>query len=294
MDLSQLRLFREVAATGTISRAASASGLSQSAASQKIQELEQRIGFVLFDRATRPFTLTEAGRLYLAACLDVLRRFETLQSDLDRLKAKVGGRVSVASIYSVGLAEFTRLEHELKRRQPDVRLTVEYLRPEKVYEAVASDLVDFGLVSYPEPTRDIVVIPWREEQMALAASPRHPLARKSEILPTDLEGVEFIGCDEDLPIRREVDRFLREHHVRVEHTLHFDNLQMIKMAVAHGSGVSIVPVRIMEQEIAQGRLVPIPIAAPELYRPIGIVHRRKKRFHRAAQAFLELLQEPQP
>jgi len=101
-----------------------------------------------------------------------------------------------------------------------------------------------------------------------------------------------VAFDEDLPIRKDIDRFLREHHVHVNVTLHFDNLQMIKEAVAHGEGVSIMPARIMEQEIQQGRLVPIPIARLELYRPVGIVHRKKKRFHRAGQAFLDLLREP--
>ena len=101
--------------------------------------------------------------------------------------------------------------------------------------------------------------------------------------------MDFIGFDEDLPIRRDIDRFLREHHVHVNVTLHFDNIQMIKEAVAHGSGVSIMPARIMEEEVAQGRLVPIPIAGFELFRPVGIVHRRKKRFHRAGQALLDLL-----
>ena len=103
--------------------------------------------------------------------------------------------------------------------------------------------------------------------------------------------MDFVGFDADLPIRREVDRFLRDQHVHVNVTLHFDNLQMIKEAVAHGSGISIMPARVMAAEVAQGRLVPIPIVAPDLYRPLGIVHRKKKRFHRAAQAFLELLQE---
>jgi len=56
---------------------------------------------------------------------------------------------------------------------------------------------------------------------------------------------DFIGFDEDLTIRREVDRFLREHEIAVTHTLHFDNLQMIKEAVAHRTGVSILPARIM-------------------------------------------------
>ena len=66
---------------------------------------------------------------------------------------------------------------------------------------------------------------------------------------------------------------------------------MIKEAVAHQVGVSIMPARIMLEEIAQGRLVAVPIAAPELYRPLGIIHRKKKRFHRVAQEFLDLLCE---
>ena len=41
-------------------------------------------------------------------------------------------------------------------------LEVEYLRPEKIYEAVAADRVDVGFVSYPEPTREIAVVPWRQ------------------------------------------------------------------------------------------------------------------------------------
>ena len=126
----------------------------------------------------------------------------------------------------------------------------------------------------------------------VAASPYHPLAGNSEVQPEDLEGMDFVAFDEDLPIRKDIDRFLREHHVHVNVTLHYDNLQMIKEAVAHGKGVSIMPARIMEQEIQQGRLVPIPIARLELYRPVGIVHRKKKRFHRAGQAFLDLLREP--
>jgi LysR family transcriptional regulator, transcriptional activator of the cysJI operon len=204
----------------------------------------------------------------------------------------VEGTVRVASIYSVGLSELSRLETEFVRRYPQARIEVQYLRPEKVYEAVATDRADLGLMSYPEATKDVTVLPWRREEMAVAASPYHPLAKNTEVSPEDLDGLDFIGFDEDLPIRRDIDRFLREHHVHVNVTLHFDNIQMIKEAVAHGSGVSIMPARVMEEDVARGRLVPIRIAGFGLFRPVGIVHRRKKRFHRAGQALLELLQAP--
>ena len=291
MDFDHLKLFRDIAHHKSVSRGAALNNISQSAASQHLQELERRFGLTLLDRSTRPLVVTETGRLYLDMCRDILRRREEFDAALDRLRNEVEGTVRVAAIYSVGLSEMSSLEQEFSRRHPDARLDVEYLRPEKVYEAVATDRADLGLMSYAEPTKEVEVLPWREEQMVVAVSPYHPLAQKTEIALDDLAGIDFIGFDEDLPIRREIDRFLRDNQVHVNVTLHFDNLQMIKEAVAHGSGVSIMPARVMEAEITQGRLIPIPIAAQELYRPVRIVHRRKKRFHRAAQAFLELLQE---
>jgi DNA-binding transcriptional LysR family regulator len=266
-------------------------GISPSAASQHLQELENRLGITLLDRSTRPLSLTAAGRLYNDLCRDVLRREDEFRGALDELKIDVEGTVRIASIYSVGLSEMSQLESEFQKRVPHVRLQVDYLRPEKVYEAVAADHVDLGLVSYPEPTREIAVIAWRDEEMALATSPAHPLARRGSIVAADLQDVEFIAFDEDLPIRREVDRYLKAAGVEVNITMHFDNLQTIKEAIALGSGVSIVPVRILRTEIEQGRLAAVPIAAPGLFRPLGIIHRKKKRFHRAAQSFLDLLQE---
>ncbi len=291
MSLDHLKLFKDIAQSHSVSKGAAMNDVSQSAASQHLQELERHLDVVLLDRSSRPLKITDAGKLYLDMCRDILRRQAEFDAALARLKNQVDGTVRVASIYSVGLSEMSHLEQEFYRRFPEASLEVEYLRPEKVYEAVTQDRADLGLVSYPEATKDVAVLPWRLEEMVLAASPYHRLAQKGEVQPADLEGVDFVGFDEDLPIRREVDRFLRDQHVQVNMTLHFDNLQMIKEAVAHGSGVSILPARVMSAEVSQGRLVPIPLAAPELYRPVGIVHRRKKRFHRAAQAFLDLLQE---
>ena len=83
----------------------------------------------------------------------------------------------------------------------------------------------------------------------------------------------------------------RENDVAVNQTLHFDNLHMIKEAVALGSGVSIVPARVLHAELELGRIVAVPLAAPGLERPLGIIYRRRKKFNRATQAFLDLLQE---
>jgi DNA-binding transcriptional LysR family regulator len=287
----QSRLFRDIAQFRSISRGAAHNGISQSAASQHLQELEKKLGVSLLDRTTRPLGLTSAGKLYFDLCRDVLRRAEEFQAAVDELKARVEGSVRVASIYSIGLSEMSRLQEEFSRRFPNAQLQVDYLRPQKIYEALLDDQADLGLVSYPIATKELAVIPWREEEMSVAAAVSHPLAKKDILLPADLNGQDFIGFDEDLSIRRELDRFFREQGIEMRLAMQFDNIQMIKEAVALGSGISILPARTMLAEIEQGRLVAIPLHAPELVRPVGIVHRKRKKFNRAAQSFLELLQE---
>jgi DNA-binding transcriptional LysR family regulator len=284
-----MKLFKEIAASGSMSKGAAQCGISQSAASQHVQEVERRLGVPLLDRGKRPLELTEAGKLYVEFCRDVLRREEELGLAIDSLRGEVSGTVRVASIYSIGLSEMSGLQQEFDSRHPAAHLVVEYMRPDRIYEAVRDNAADLGLVSYPESSREIAAIPWREEQMQLAAPPDHPLAGREQVLPSDLDGETFIGFDEDLPIRRELDRFFRSHGVAVNLVMHFDNIQMIKEAVGLGSGISILPARTMQAEIAQGRLVAVPLQAPELVRPVGIVHRRHKRLTRAAEAFVELL-----
>jgi len=280
-----------------MSKGAAHCDVSQSAASQHVQEVERRLGVTLLDRSKRPLELTAAGKIYNDFCRDVLRREEELGLALESLKNQVEGAVRVASIYSIGLSEMSHLQEEFSARYPTASLHVEYMRPEKVYEAVLNDAADLGLVSYPEGGRDLAVIAWREEQMQVAVPPSHPFAARGEVYPVDLSGQTFIGFDEDLSIRRELDRFFKAEGVDVNLAMHFDNIHTIKEAVALGSGISILPARTMQAEIEQGRLAAVKLHAPKLVRPVGIVHRKRKKFNRAAQAFLELLTRqpvPQP
>jgi DNA-binding transcriptional LysR family regulator len=291
----ELKLFKEIAATRSMSKGAAHCGVSQSAASQHVQEVERRLGVTLFDRSTRPLELTPAGKLYNDFCRDILSREEELGLALESLKHELDGAVRVASIYSIGLSEMSHLQEEFSARYPTVQLQVEYMRPEKVYEAVLNGAADLGLVSYPEASREIAAIPWRDEEMQVAVPPSHPFALRHEVYPADLNGQTFIGFDEDLSIRRELDRFLRAQGVEVNLAMHFDNIQTIKEAVALGTGISILPARTMQPEIVQGRLVAVKLHAPDLVRPVGVVHRKRKKLSRAAQAFLELLSvQPAP
>ena len=290
MDIEDLQLFRGIARTKNLSRSAALNGVSQSAASQRLHEIEKGLGVTLLDRSTRPAAITPAGRIYLEFCSEVLRRKDRLDADLDELRARIEGAVRVASIYSVGLSDMTRIRREFEARWPEASLEVEYLRPDKIYEAVIDGAADIGIVSYPEPVRNLAAIPWRNEPMAVAAAPSHVLAGRGILKPSDLQGLEFIAFDPDLPIRRAIDRFLREQGVEVAVTMHFDNIQMVKEAVAVGAGVSILPRRALRAEIETGRLAALPMR-PEITRPLGLLHRRGRKFNQATLRLLDLLLE---
>ncbi len=290
--LDDCKLFRDVAQSRSVSKGAALNGISQSAASQHIQELEDRFGIELLDRSTRPLGLTPAGRLYFDLCREVLRRAEEFTASLDELKHEIGGTARIASIYSIGLSEMPRLREEFAALYPKAALQSEFLRPDRVYDAVLTDAADLGLISYPEHRRDVMVIPWRDESMAVALPPGHVFAGRPALSAADLEGQEFIAFDEEVIIRREVDRLLRERGVNVIRVMQFDNIQSIKEAVGSGHGVSILPEPSIASDAEQGRLVSIPLDAPGFVRPVAVIHRRRKKLNRATQAFLDLLLAP--
>jgi LysR family transcriptional regulator, transcriptional activator of the cysJI operon len=291
VSLENLRLIRDVVHQRSVSKAAKLNGISQSAASQQIQEVERELGTSLFDRGTRPLTVTAPGKLYAEYCRDVLRRRDEFQASLDLLQKQANGTVRLAAIYSVGLSEMAEIEQRFSSRFPEAELHVSYLRPERVYEAVAQDEADLGLMSYAESSRDVIALPWREEEMVVAVGPNHSLADKRDVSAAALDGQTFIGFDEDLPIQDHISRYLKDHKIAVETTLRFDNLQMIKEAVMHGAGISIMPRRVMTEEISQQRLIALRLHPAELYRPVRIVHRRRKVFNEVAGGLLTLLQE---
>ena len=101
-----------------MSKGAKLCGVTQSAASQHVQEVERRLGASLLDRSKRPLELTPAGKLYADFCRDVMRQEDDFQLALERLKLEVDGTVRVASIYSIGLSEMSRLSEEFSASHP--------------------------------------------------------------------------------------------------------------------------------------------------------------------------------
>src|SRR5262250_3578853 len=185
MNLDTLKLFCEVVRLRSFSRAASSNGVTQSAASQAIQQLEAELDVPLLDRSRRPLVPTEAGQVFFEACRDLLQGFDNARASLLASRQRVEGTVRVAAIYSVGLHDMSRHMQPFMSAYPQARVLLECLHPHKVVAAVLNDEADLGVLSYPTATRALTVLPLRMEPMAVVAHPAHRLARRRALAPTD-------------------------------------------------------------------------------------------------------------
>jgi DNA-binding transcriptional LysR family regulator len=289
MHLKSLKVFCDVVGRRSFSRAAEENGISQSGASQVVNQLERHLGTKLIDRSKRPFSLTPEGEIYYSGCRKIVERYFVLEERVRTLHDEVAGRLRVASIYSVGLHHMHRYLHQFLAQYPKANVRLEYLHPHRVYDAVENDQADLGLVSYPRPSRTIKAIAWRQEPMVLACAPAHHFAHRSKVSLEEVAGEPIIGFDGGLTIRREIDRVLYQYRSELRVVMEFDNIETIKRAVEIDAGVSLLPAPTVVREVEAGTLAAVPLASNELVRPLGIIHRRGKDLGVTARRFIELL-----
>lgn len=288
MALDTIKIFCDVAQHRSFSEGARLSGITQSAASQRIRALEVELGVRLLDRSTRPCRLTPEGRMYYRGCRDILDRYERLQLEVKGRARALRGRVEVVSIYSGDVAHLEAVKAEFQRENPEARVDIRYRQPAGTHDAVRDEECDFGILSYPERWSDLAAIPLREEPMVVAMPPEHRFAGKTWIAPRSLSEERLVGFDPELPISREIRTYLRRHGARPRVAVSFDNVDTIKAAVLDTGAVAVLPERTVRSEVNRGALAKAPLR-PTLTRPLAVVHRREREFTPVVQAFLDRL-----
>ncbi|NDC64565.1 MAG: LysR family transcriptional regulator [Planctomycetia bacterium] len=289
MNLKSLKIFCDIVARRSFSRAAEENGISQSAASQVVGQLEARLGVPLIERSKRPLVPTREGQVFFDGCRKIVARYDALEDEVRTLHEEVAGRVRVAAIYSVGLHHMSRYLQEFMSLHPRSTVRLEYVHPHRVLEAVENGDADIGLVSYPRSTRTLEAEPWREEPLVLVCAPGNAFAGRVQVALDELDGRPMVGFDPDLVIRHEIDRSLAARNAEPDVVMAFDNIETIKRAVEIDAGVALLPEPTVGREVAAGTLCVVRIAGDELVRPLGIVHARGKPLAPTVRRFVDLL-----
>lgn len=297
MHLDAMHLFCAIVETRSVTRGAARRHITQSAASQQLRAIEERLGQRLLDRGPAGVRPTAAGAAAYQVFREILDRFAALERQVQEMGQVVAGTLRVATIYSVGLHDLPPYIKRFLQLYPGCRIHQEYLRSDRIYELVAQGMFDVGVVAYAHETRGLGVIPMQGDELVLIAPPSHPLTRSTAIKPEQLNGQRFIAFARDIPTRRALDRLLHQLGVEVEIVMELDNVETIKRSVEAELGISIVPRRGATREAEAGSLAVRSLDAPGFHRPVGLLYRRGRSFPPALQQFVRLLTselEPDP
>jgi DNA-binding transcriptional LysR family regulator len=254
-NLEDLRALVAVARERSFTRAAAKLGVSQSALSQTISQLEVRLGVQLLTRTTRSVSPTDAGERLLDT---VGPRFEEIEAELAtiaELRSKPAGTIRItATEYAIQSVLVPKLS-KLLREYPDIKV-------EMVIDFGLTDIVagryDAGVRSGEQVEKDMIAVRIGPDLcMAVAGAPSYFRSRPEPKKPQDLLGHNCINLRlprHDSVYAWEFDKNGRELRVRVEGQLTFNaTSQQINAALA-GLGLVYAPEGMLEPYIARGKL----------------------------------------
>jgi LysR family transcriptional regulator, hydrogen peroxide-inducible genes activator len=288
MELHQLRYFCAVAETGSFSRAAEQSHVSQPSLSQQIMKLEDELGARLFDRLGRSVRLTDLGKTFLPRARGVLHALEAAKGDVDEHKGSVGGAVAVGVIPTVAPYLLPPYLATFSRKFPQAHLTVvEEITP-LLLDRLRAGTIDVAVLALPVRGHEFEISPLLTERLFAALPPKHPLARRRALSLKDLRSEPFLllrdgHCFRDTAVAA-CDR------ARLHPQIIFESGQFSSLLgmVGAGMGVSIVPQMAIERSL---RCRYVRIADDSATRTIGALVLRGRSLTRTQLGFLGLLRD---
>jgi DNA-binding transcriptional LysR family regulator len=291
MQIESLKVFCDLAETESFTKAAQINGVTQSAVSQQISSLERQFKSLLIERSKKKFRLTREGQVLYDYSKQIIQTYDALHSKLQEIKDIISGTIRVATIYSIGLHDLPPYIKRFLKEYPTVHVHVEYRRANQVYDDVLGNVVDLGLVAYPNKDAKLDQVPLRKDPLVMICHPQHPFAKARNIKLKSIAGQKFIGFEPDIPTRKALDRIFKDHGVDVRNVMEFDNIETVKRAVEIDAGISIVPLATITQEISKQTLAAVQIEDGGFFRPLAVIYKKSKVLSPAMRQFIAILKE---
>jgi len=147
IKLNQLDILLEVAAQGSIGKAAKALHLTQPAISKTIQEMEAEIGMPILQRSSRGVTLNEYGQVLLRHARDIDRSLHEARDEIDNLLGKAMRQLRVGFTSAASYGPFTNTLIQFQARYPGVKLIVMEGRPQQIHDALENQRLDIAVIT---------------------------------------------------------------------------------------------------------------------------------------------------
>lgn len=288
-----LRCFLALADTGQFTAAADRCHLTQSALSQLISRLEERVGVLLFNRDSRSVSLTNEGRRLAESARRIVNELELAITDLRDISTLQAGSVSLAAVPSLSVMWLPTVLRQFRSEHPGIRLQLHDESSVRCHELVRQGIVDFALNSQPR-SHDMKAELLFDEALYVLCPTDHALSRCKTVSAEQLAGVRFLhlkGTEKLIVRSRSGPQSARSvlHEAGVVDTgFEVNNMVTLAGLVAAGLGVCLAP----ETSLPLFSLLPtqaVKISHTLMSRQIFFVHDKGRGLSQAAQRMREFL-----
>lgn len=290
MNLKQLEVFIAVAESGSFSRAAEKTFLTQSTVSQHISSLEKEFELKLLDRTGKGAFLTEAGKLLLEHARRVAEEARNVPLALNRFRGleevvlKIGGS-NVPACYMI-----PHCVSSFRKQHPGVTISLIQGDSRETLDRLQNDEVEFALVGTRVPEKGLAFTPLTLDKISLVVPADHSWSKRKFILPEDLVRESFIfresGSGTDRTLREQLTKsgFAPE---QLKVAMHLGSNEAVKQAILHGAGISFLSELSVKNECERSEMFVVAIRGLDIYRHIYLVTRRARELAPAAKAFID-------
>lgn len=259
LDLHSLIVFYYVASEESITSAADKLCLTQPTVTYHIRSLENSVGVKLLDVRRQKVYLTDAGVGLFPYVKEIYRQMVDAQKFLEDLR-EASLRVGITATFSPIVASAAAAFEEL---YPHVKLIVRTASSLEIADAVLNSQVDLGIVvsmDYKNPKLKTIPISERE-RLILVVSPSSPIAKESRVEMADLCGYPLIAGPETSATRQVILNKFEAEGLKVPPLIavEVNSLEWGMSLVESGKGMGLYYLKVVEREIAEGRLKALPL-----------------------------------
>lgn len=288
-DLRDLELFVAAAETGSIAKAADSCHTVPSAISKRLSDLEVAYGTALLARSSKGVAPTPAGLALLARARAVLNQAVQLDRELRGYSAGIRGQVRVFANISAIVEFLPSALASFLSVHPEIQVELEEQVSEVVAQAVSDNLADLGLVSEIPAGHDLVLIPFRDDELVLLVQPQHPLALRRSIDFSEALDFEFVGLHSDSALHYRLLRAAADSERALRLKIRVTSFDAVCAMVAAGLGIGVVPKAVTTPYIASLGLVPLDLNDAWARRRLHVCVRSVEGMPAAARLLLEHL-----
>lgn len=288
-SLKQLRVFVAVTRHGSFSRAGEAIGLTQSAVSHSVKELEAGVGVRLLDRTTREVVLTDAGLRLANRVERLLDELQAALLDARSFGVQRSGTVRVATSQTISAHLMPQCIAAGEREYPEIRIMLRDQAQQQVLHSVRNAEVDFGIVVDPVQAVDLECEAVLHEPFLLLCRDDHPFAAQQEVRWSALNGCRLVLQDYASGSRPLIDSALRQQGVEAQVVQEIGHPATLFPMVAEGIGISIFPA--LALPLPEGGRLRVRRLVPEINRALMLVRRKNRSLTPAAEAIWQVARQ---